>query len=236
MNKVKLLVLSFIIFFSCENIKEKNSMNGLWIVKKVKMGEKEMTPIKRWMKFNKDSTQTSGNGWLQHSIGSWSYKKQAKLLVIKNDNGIVDNAEPFKVKLEKNNMIWLRKEDGNDVSVFLERINKIPASEANKLLGLWKFDSILYDDKEVSDSINPNKKAMLFLRWDNTYELHNYPKGKKYGIFKTHGHRLQLDMVNYSQKPKYQFYGFSINGNKLVLKSTNSNKELKLTRIHQFLQ
>jgi hypothetical protein len=38
------------------------------------MGNNEMTPIARWMRFNKDSTQTSGNGWLQHSEGSWVFK------------------------------------------------------------------------------------------------------------------------------------------------------------------
>ena len=67
-----LLVLAFVFLFtSCNNkLEEKVKIDGLWLVTKVKVGIKERTPISRWMKFNKDSTQTSGNGWLQHSVGT----------------------------------------------------------------------------------------------------------------------------------------------------------------------
>lgn len=239
MNNLKITLLILITFFmsSCNQNEEQkeDTILGLWIVKKVNMDSQEITPIARWMRFDKDSIQSSGNGWLQHSIGTWSLNSKNVLSII-NTNGILDEAEPFQLNLEGDKMTWQRKEEGTDVTVHLERRNKIPTSEANKLLGLWKFDSILVDDKEVSDSLNPKKNAMLFLRWDNTYELRNYPKGEKYGMFKTHGHRLQIDMVSYSKKPEFQFYTFSLKGKKLVLKSTNSNKEIKLTKIHQFLQ
>lgn len=235
LKTLSIAVVIFYLLFSCtKEVENPPKINGLWIVKKVKMNDQEMTPIARWMRFNADSTQSSGNGWLQHSVGTWSLRSDN--LSVTNTNGIKDNAEPFKVKLFKNNMTWSRVEEGMKVSVFLERTNKLPTSEANKLYGLWKMDSIIEDDKDISDNLNPDDKAMLFLRWDNTFELRNYPKGIQYGVFKTHGHRLQIDMVSYSKSPKYQFYEFSIIENKLVLKSTNSNKEIKLTRIHQFLK
>ncbi len=233
--KLSILLISISVFFSCNNIEQENTIIGLWEVEKVKMNEKEMTPIARWMRFNKDSTQSSGNGWLQHSVGNWAYTNENKLTVT-NTNGIVDNAEPFNVELSKNSMTWKRKEEGHNVIVYLKRTEKLPTSEANKLYGLWKFDAVIEDNKEIIDSLNPTKNAMLFLRWDNTYELRNYPRGEQYGMFKTHGHRLQIDMVSYSKQPKYQFYKYNLENNKLVLKSTNSNKEIKLTRIHQFLQ
>ncbi|WP_397446819.1 hypothetical protein [Polaribacter sp. R77954] len=229
------LVLT-ILLFSCNEINthQNDNIEGLWLVKKVNMNNQDLTPIAKWMRFNADSTQSSGNGWLQHSVGSWSLNTNNELSVT-NTNGIIDIAEPFKVELSQNKMTWKRKEDGMNVTVFLERINKLPTSEANKLFGLWKFDSVLENGKVVSAELNPDNNAMLFLRWDNTYELRNYPKGEQYGFFKTHGHRLQIDMVSYSSEPKLQFYTFRLQGDKLVLKSTNSNKEIRLTRIHQFL-
>ena len=237
MNKLKLGILLFglTIIFSCKKEEVKPTINGLWLVTKVKMGEDEMTPVARWMHFNADSTQTSGNGWLQHSEGTWNLNKNNQLTVI-NTNGLLDEAEPFTVEFENNNMIWTREEFGQQVEVTLEKTDKTPTSEANKLYGLWKFDTIFKEGKEVSDSLNPSKKAMLFLRWDSTYELRNYPEGVLYGIFKTHGHRQQIDMVSYSKEPKYQFYEFKLDENKLLLKSTNSNTQIKLTRIYQFLE
>lgn len=237
MNKLKILVsiIGFIVFFSCEKENTKPAINGLWMVTKVKMGDEDMTPIARWMRFNADSTQTSGNGWLQHSEGTWNLNKNNQLTVT-NTNGLLDTAEPFNVKFENENMIWSRDEIGQPIEVTLERTNKIPTSEANKLYGLWKFDTIFESGKEISDSLNLSKKAMLFLRWDHTYELRNYPRGELYGIFKTHAHRHQIDMVSYSKIPKFQFYEFKFDGNNLLLNSTNSNKQIKLTRIHQFLE
>ena len=237
--RIGLLILVTFLLTSCkkEQTQKENAINGLWVVKKVKMGNQEMTPIARWMKFNADSTQTSGNGWLQHSVGSWSYKIDSKLLKVENFNGVVDDFnDPFKVDFSDKNMIWKRKEGDFDVTITLEKINKIPTSEANKLYGLWKFESIFENGKEISVSLNPSKKAMLFLRWDNTYELRNYPVGELYGIFKTHAHRLQIDMVSYSKIPKYQFYEFKLEGNNLLLNSTISDKQIKLTRINQFLK
>ena len=236
-KKVLLFIVVFMFIISCNNNeKETQKIDGLWGIKNVKMDGTEMTPVARWMRFNADSTQSSGNGWLQHSVGNWSFNKNSKKLSVTNTNGIIDNAEPFTVQFDNKSMIWSRVEEGHPIEVTLERIDKLPTSPANKLYGLWKFDSVLEEGKEVLDSLNPTKNAMLFLRWDNTYELRNYPKGEKYGMFKTHGHRTQIDMVSYSKEPKYQFYEFGLDDNVLTLKSTNSNKQIKLTRIHQFLQ
>ena len=164
MNKIKTLLsaISFIIIFSCNETQENKSIEGLWLVKSVKMGDKEMTPIARWMRFNSDSTQTSGNGWLQHSIGTWSLNSNNDLSVI-NTNGIIDEAEPFKVVMTQTNMTWKRKEDGMDVTVFLERTDRLPTSEANKLFGLWKFDTVIDNNIDVTYTLNPTNNAMLFL-------------------------------------------------------------------------
>ena len=236
MNKLKIGILLFglTIIFSCKKEEVKPTINGLWLVTKVKMGEDEMTPIARWMRFNADSTQTSGNGWLQHSEGNWSVNKNNQLTVT-NTNGLLDAAEPFTVKFENENMIWSRTEEGQDVQVFLERIEQIPSSEGNRLMGLWKIESIAIDNEDVTTTLNPDNNATLFLRWDNVYVFANYPQGKIYGVYKVHGHKPEIQMVNYGDNPQFQFYTFSISDLELKLISTDKKTELKLKRIYQFL-
>ena len=236
MNKLKIGILLFglTIIFSCKKEEVKPTIKGLWLVTKVKMGEDEMTPIARWMRFNADSTQTSGNGWLQHSEGSWSVNKNNQLTVT-NTNGLLDAAEPFAVKFEGEKMIWSRTEEGQDVQVFLERIKQIPSSEGNRLMGLWKIESIAIDNEDFTTTLNPDNNATFFLRWDNVYVFENYPQGKIYGVYKVHGHKPEIQMVNYGDNPQFQFYTFSISDLELKLTSTDKKTELKLKRIYQFL-
>ena len=75
----------------------KSTIEGLWIVKLVKVGEEEMTPNARWTRFNSDLTQESGNGRFQHSYGTWKLNTKSKELTIKNLNGLKDLNAPFKI-------------------------------------------------------------------------------------------------------------------------------------------
>jgi hypothetical protein len=243
-KKRNLLLIAIILatLVSCKKEGEpeyQNKIDGLWIVKALKINNEDFTINKKWLRFGADSTQTSGNGWQQHTVGSWSYQKDSNMLTIKNDNNFNDFLEyknPFKVTIDENSMTLQGIDRGKDVTIVLERSTKLPTTEANKLVGLWKFNAIFVDDKEVSDSLNPTKKGMIYLGWENDYILYNYPEGEKYGIFKTHSMRNQIDLINSSRTPAYQYYKFSLEDDQLVLKSTNSNKEIKLTRIHQFPQ
>ena len=237
-----LLVLAFVLLFtSCNNtLEEKVKIDGLWLVTKVKMGENEMTPVAKWFRFNSDSTQTSGNGWLQHSFGKWSFNSNTNKLSTTNDNGVTDTAEPFTVRFENQNMIWSRTEEGENVQVFMKRTDKIPTSEGNKLMGLWKLDTIKFkthqDDYKSFKKIIPFSKASLFLRWDNTYVKQISKQEKEYGIYKIHGHKAEIQMVNYGKNPKFTFYRFSITKERLTLENTEGNEELVYQRIHQFPQ
>ena len=51
---MKLLLKFFIILLVCISCKKQSKIDGLWEVTKVKMGENEMTPNARWMRFNAD--------------------------------------------------------------------------------------------------------------------------------------------------------------------------------------
>ena len=94
---MKIVIVSFftlLLLISC-NKEDNNSIVGLWEVEKVSMGDHSMTPIARWMKFESDNTQVSGNGWLQHSYGNWSLT--GKDLSVEDFNGVSDNTNPFSI-------------------------------------------------------------------------------------------------------------------------------------------
>lgn len=232
------VILSVISFlnYSCENKNlNKNSIEGLWLVEKVNVGKDEMTPIARWMQFNIDSTQVSGNGWLKHSFGSWSLNDKNQLK-INNLNGLSDDSEPFLINLEKDKMIWRRIEENQKVQVFLKRINKLPTSSGNNLMGLWKLESYKKDEKDITNKENPKNNQTLYLSWDNVYREHNLLSGRKVGVYKIHGHKPELQMVNYGKNPQFNFWNFSLIKNKLILISRDNKTIKTYRRIYKFLQ
>lgn len=230
---IKIATLLFIAvhFMSCQ---KQPSLEGLWLVEKVSMGDQSMTPVARWMKFNTDNTQVSGNGWLQHSYGTWSLKESQ--LSVEDTNGIQDNTDPFTVEIQESSMTWKRDEGGQEVTVSLKRIDALPQSEGNKLVGLWKLISSIDNGNDVTAIVNPDEKSMLHLRWDNTYVQHNMPKGKKYGAYKIHGHKPEIQLVNYGNESKFSFWSFSIQNEQLILTSTDKTSTMKFERINQYLQ
>ena len=153
-----LFVLLITLVSSCENQKKETGIVGLWLVEKVQVGENSMTPISKWTQFNADSTHTSGNGWLQHSYGNWSLKKNQ--LKVTDKDGIIDPAEPFTIEVKENKMTWKRNEEGQEITVFLKRIDKLPKSEGNKLIGLWKLTKATDDGNDITVMVNPDDKSI----------------------------------------------------------------------------
>lgn len=228
-STLSLLVLS-LFFISCE---KQTKLEGLWQVEKVQMGENEMTPIARWVKFNEDGTQTSGNGWLQHSYGT--YNLDQDILSVEDENGTKDNADPFSIEISGSQMTWKRQEEGQEVTVSLKRIEELPQSGGNKLIGLWKLTKATDDGNDITAMLNSENKSMLHLRWDNTYVQHNMPQGKKYGVYKIHGHKPEIQLVNYGAESKFSFWSFNFQDSKLTLISTDQKSTLEFERIHEFL-
>ena len=126
----------------------------------------------------------------------------------------------------------------NDHNILPQKLREgITCPSTNHLLNKnVKIETISINDKSVTSTLNPDDKATLFLRWDNTYVFENYPQGKTYGIYKVHAHKPEIQMVNYGDKPQFQFYQFSIDKNNLILKSTDQKTKLELKRIYQFLK
>lgn len=232
-NTYALLILLSLIICSCST-KEQGSIEGMWSVEKVSMGDESMTPQGRWVRFNADSTQVSGNGWLQHSEGSWSLV-QSKLSII-NANGVKDTEEPFTVTYSNNTMQWKRNEGGALVTVDLKRVDKIPKTAGNTVLGLWKLDSATEEGKDISDTLNPENKATIFFRWDQVYVAQHMPENRRSGIYRFHGHQPEIQMVNYGDSPQFTFWKFKVIDNTLEMISTDQKSVLKFKRIDQFIR
>ena len=188
--------ICFLLLFVSQILFSQNSesnMIGLWEITKVTIGNEQMTPIAKWIEFKPDHTHRGGNGWMQHSIGTWHFDKINATLSIETSNGVEDLFPPFKVIYENNNMRWEREEDGQKVNVSLNKIEEIPAAYFDKMIGLWKIVSI---NNEGNNSILPfEENAKLFMRMDRRYSIH-LSSGRKGGIWHAHAHRQQVRLLS----------------------------------------
>ncbi len=227
-----MLWVGLILLTACE---QKSAISGLWIVKTVKVGGQELTPNARWTRFNPDSTQESGNGWVQHSTGTWSFNKKSNKLSITNANGLTDPYEAFKVRLNNDTMYWQRIEDGQNVLITLEKSDHLPETYGDQLLGLWKLQKAIGNGRyfHVSDSIKP--EDYLFFRWDRRFVM-NCDLGRINGVYNVNGHRPELELIPYSDSLNRDFWAISFDKNTIELKLLNTDSPVtrKFIRIHQF--
>lgn len=226
------VIVALIAFVGCS---DKPSVEGLWIVESVIVGEQEMTPNARWMRFNADHSQQSGNGWLQHSYGTWNLNVETNELSVINKNGIKDPAEPFKVTLEKDRMIWARKEEGQNVEVTLIRSDHLPATYRDELLGLWKLENAAGDGDYFGPEDAKVGKATIFFRWDGQFVIRS-DKGRISGVYNVHSHKPEVELIPYGDNMNRDFWTIYLNENTITLKLLNSenNVERKFSRIHEF--
>ena len=226
MNKYyKFLCIVYLIsvFSDCGTQKK---IVGLWQIEKVSIEKEELTPVAKWTKLNKDNSQESGNGWMQHSVGTWIYDQSRREISITNTNGIKDEYGGFHLEFDQENMIWKRKEEGQNVQVVLKKINKIPRSQSNQLLGIWKL--ITKEENKLEDS-----KTYLHFRWDQILINKAKENIRKVGMYKTHGHKNELQVIYYEDPLRQEIWNFRIHQNILTLiSSRNDNHEMKYERIN----
>ncbi len=196
-------------------------LEGLWQIEKVKIGDEEMTPIAKWTRINSDNTQESGNGWNQHVIGNWEYDKASNKIELTNSNGIEDEYPGFTItEISGEKMLWSRQEDGQTVDVYLMKIDKLPAAPFNELLGVWQLQSNIETSAE-------NSTSYLFLRWDRILIDEKETEDRKYGIYKTHGHKNELQIIYYETPLRSVTwnYNFKEDGTLVLEKEENGKSE-----------
>lgn len=222
------VLLLFFIVIGCT---PKPSIEGLWVVKSVSVGQEEMTPNARWMRFNSDSTQQSGNGWLQHSVGTYSLSKDE--LVLNNTNGLTDSYPPFFVTINENKMTWNRMEEGMEVVVFLEKTNKLPQTYGDELLGLWKLKQA--EGKGSYFDSPPSPKDYLFIKWDKRFVI-GTDSNRYTGVYHVNGHNPRVTLIPSNSELPHSRWDIMYSDQQIKLTLTGSDSVVTrtFTRIHEF--
>ena len=221
-TRMRILIFPILLFtISICHAQKTSDLIGLWTVSDVTVGQETMTPIARWFEFRKDFTQRSGNGWQQHTTGSWSFDEENVLFSATNDNGIVDDFGPFKVKLDGKTMTWQRQEDGMTVTVKLEKANEIPASHADLALGLWQL-------KDQGEKEN----ATLFMRWDRHYIFRNTTGKNTSGVWQPHAHRAEIQLISDQGDALDERWNIRFENNRMIWEKDGKQREFE--RIFRF--
>jgi hypothetical protein len=206
-----------------------NDLIGLWEITQVTVGNEHKTPIAKWVDFKADHTHRGGNGWVQHSIGTWHFDQQKSTLNILTTNGIEDIYPPFTVSQNDNGMQWKREEDGQTVIVSLKKIEEIPVAYSDKMIGLWQVVSI---ENEDDNTLLPfTKDAKLFMRMDRRYSVH-LPSGQKGGVWHAHAHRQQVRLLSDEGDSADTSWSVLFDGKKMVFEM--KGVRLTLARTHHF--
>jgi hypothetical protein len=168
---------------------------GLWEVTKVSIGDQSMTPAGKWSHFKSDGSYTSGNGWLQNSIGTWSYEPANGTLTTAETNGIKDPFGPFLISVNGDKMTWKRTEEGALVTVSWKRTDQLPIGPAEKVVGLWGLVDTQTKAENPASKIDPDSNYHIFISWGRTFWKRSTPGGRKTGYWFIHPHRPELTLI-----------------------------------------
>jgi hypothetical protein len=204
-------------------------VEGFWLVTKVSVGTREVTPVGRWFKIEKGK-QVSGNGWTQHSFGTYKFDKKKSELVVITTNEPEDEYGPFKVERKGNVMTWSRKEEGEMVVVELKPTTELPINPSDEAKGLWVLTSALDRELDVMRTYDPDHKHFLFIRWDHQYvrQINAHERISGYWFFDAI--RPELTLISEHREQADERWTVTITGNKMTLKGSSENiKEMTLS-------
>jgi hypothetical protein len=203
-------------------------VDGFWLVTKVTVGGRELTPIARWFKLDKGK-QVSGNGWLQHSFGTYKFDKKKSELFFLTTNEPEDEFGAFKVVRTGPLMTWNRKEENELVVVELKPITELPMSPADEVKGLWVLNSALDRELDVTKTFDPDHKHFLFIRWDRQYvkQINAHERIAGYWFFDEL--RPEITFISEHHEQEEEKWTVTLEGAKMTLKGSSENvKEMTL--------
>jgi len=223
-----IFLITAVLLSGCQE-QPKQTIEGLWVVKLVQVGDQEMTPNARWVRFNADSTHLSGNGRFSHSYGTWSLDKENRLSFV-NINGLKDSYEPFDFTMKDDTMYWSRTEEGQEVKVTLARADQLPETYGDQLLGLWHLE-----EAKGKGMYAQQPGDYIFLRWDKLFII-GTSQGRVRGVYHVNGHKPELELIPYSDELDRNFWSVEYGENSITLNLLNTDSTVmrKYVRIHQF--
>lgn len=195
----KFIIISVLFFMMTST---RGQITGLWEVTKVDVGQETMTPVARWFQLNEDKTMQSGNGGIHHSRGTYVITPDNSVLIFTDEYGKTDPYGAFRVTLASDKMIWERMEDGQFVTVNLEKTDNFPKGPWDQAIGNWKLVEST-EHEEVADQ-------GIFLRWDREYRAQNGLLGDNdRGIWQIAAQHPQLRLVSFNDELPDQVYNIS---------------------------
>ena len=228
------LYVGFAIFllFGCES---KPPIAGLWVVSEVSIGDQQMTPIGKWTELHEEGTFRTGNGWMQNSKGIWSWDAGKNSISVSTENSPVDPFGPFTLSLEGEQMLWSREEEGRQVTVRWERIDRLPEAPADQIQGLWDLVEAEEGGNSVMEDLDPSGKRHIFFGWDRIYRQDRTPEGRQTGFWHMDGHRPWLTLIPHddSRPREYWQIEFEPEG-ALFLKKEDSGAVRKYVRLDRY--
>ena len=210
---------------------------GFWSIEQVRVGDELMTPVAKWTRINKDGTFQSGNGWLQNSVGTWTYDERTDIFLQFERHGLEDEYGGFTVSFSDQEMVWYREENGVNVVVTLERIGQMPMSISDKLVGLWDLADAIKDGGSITSFFDPQDQRYLFLRWDRIYVQRDHQGERSTGYWHINAHRPEVTMISHESVKDPERWRVSIDSTELIMagiSDTNLGLKLIFQRIDQF--
>lgn len=223
--------ISFIVFFFCSFSMEAQ-IEGLWVVKQVNVGKKQMTPVAKWFNLKEDGTQVSGNGWLQHTYGTWLYDRKDATLILRSVNDMDDGFGAFHVVYNDSTMLWERVEDGQTVIVKSVRADVLPRGPVDKIKGVWILESLFNNGVDVSNEVNASKLAYLFMRWDRIFIEGEGEEILRSGIWVIDGHKPIVTFISDIETEAHEKWSVEFQENGLVLTGLSDHNRM-LKRVYR---
>jgi hypothetical protein len=236
---MRILTLLLLIFIVNDGLSQKKVkptpvpkppiVDGFWLVTKVTVGGRELTPVARWFKLDK-SKQVSGNGWTQHSFGTYKFDSKSSELLFSTTNEPEDEFGAFKVVRTGPIMTWTRKEENQLVVVELKPITELPMSPADEAKGLWVLNSAVDRELDVTKTFDPDHKHFLFIRWDRQYvkQINAHERISGYWFFDAL--RPEITFISENREQEDEKWNVTIEGGKMTLKGSSENvKEMVLS-------
>jgi hypothetical protein len=211
MTQAVLLSLAFVYASSLNAVAQPD---GLWLVTRVDVGSEVMTPVSKWFRLS-NGQLASGNGWQQHTFGTYTWNRVTSELSLVSENEPSDGYGAFLVAQDGNSMIWTRKEDGDIVKVRLIAIVELPKSPADNVKGFWDLVEATRSGVDAIKDIDPDGRYYIFLRWDRVFVRRINAKEKAQGYWFMNGHRPELKLMRDQQETETWTAGFD--GDNLIL-------------------
>lgn len=211
-------------------------VEGLWEVRRVTVGNDVMTPTGKWVRLE-DGKQTTGNGSIEHTYGSYQFNKKTSALTLITENDPNEDFGPFTVtKFGANAMTWIRIEEGQTVTVELTRIRNLPVTPADAIHGLWDLERAMKGNEDITNQLDPQSKYWMFVRWDRIYQISTGTE-RINGYWYINAHQPELRLMRFGREQEEDKWEVSFVVGKLVLLGiSDSNKDQVLTfgRLTQF--